>query len=170
MGKKLWWTLGIILVLILVLAGFYFTQINNVFAQKKNLEKPDVDISLLLSNPGTQVIFEEHIDYLTNELGVYKLHSYDDENAVIVFEIVDIDKKIALIKNGKSHATEDIPDNYDLLIKGEQLVVAELIDSENLSENLIKAVEEGKISVELISDMTTLGLKGFLAIYDELGA
>ncbi len=170
MGKKLWWILGVILVIILIVFAFYFTKINNIFADKKNLEKPEVDIDFLMSNPGTQVIFEEHIDYVTNELGAYKLHSYNDEDAVIVFEMTDINKKIALIKNGGSHATEEIPQEYDLLIKGEQIVVAQLVESENLNEELANKVNSGEISVQLISDMGTLGLKGFLAIYEELNA
>ncbi len=171
MGKKLWWTLSIVLVIILIAVGFYFTKVNNIFADKKNLEKPDLDIDFLLSNPGTQVIFEEHIDYITNELGAYKLHSHDDEPAVIVFEMTDIDKQIALVKgDDDSYATEEIPSDYDLLIKGEQLVVAQLIESDNLSEELSSKVESGEISVELVSDMGTLSLKGFLSIYNELNA
>jgi uncharacterized LabA/DUF88 family protein len=167
MSKKVWLGLGILIVILIIL-GFYFTQINNIFADKKNLEKPSIDLELLSS--GGQVIFGEHIDYLTNEIGAYKLHSYGGENAIIIFEMTDIDKKIALIKNGESYVSEDIPEKYDLIIKGEQIVVAELIESENLNELLSEYVEQGKISVELVSDMTTLSMKGFLGIYDELSS
>ncbi len=154
--------------IILIILGFYFTQINNIFADKKNLEKPFVDLDLL--NSGAQVIFGEHIDYLTNEIGAYKLHSYMGEESVIVFEMTDINKKIALIKNGESYTSEEIPKKYDLIIKGEQIVVAELIESENLNKDLDDYVERGKISIELVSDMTTLSMKGFLGIYDELSS
>jgi len=45
-----------------------------------------------------------------------------------------------------------------------------LIESDNLSEELSSKVESGEISVELVSDMGTLSLKGFLSIYNELNA
>jgi hypothetical protein len=167
--RKVWWILIIVFgVLILGGALFYFTQINNVFAEKKDLEKPEVDVNLLLETPGTQIINEEHVEYIANEIGSYKLHSYEGESAVIVFEMTDIDKKIAVVKNGESYVTEDIPDSIDLIVKSNQLTAAELIESEDLSESIVSLVEEGKIEVELVSDMTTLTLKGFLAVYEEL--
>ena len=168
--KKVFWFLIIVLVVfILTFAVFYFTKFNNIFASKKNLEKPSISIDFIKNNPGIQVIKEEHIDYLTNELGAYKLHSYNDEAAVMVFEITDINKKLALIvDDSKSSVKEDIPEKYDMLISGDQLVIAELIESTNLSEDIVAMGDDGNITVELVSDMTTLAMKGYLAVYSEI--
>jgi len=167
--RKLWWII-IVVFFVLILGGaiFYFTQINNIFAKKEVLEKPDVDFDLLLSDPTAQIIHEEHVEYLANEMGSYKLHSYDDEPAVIVFEMTDINKEIALIKEDESYATEDIPEFYDLVVKSDQRSAGEIIESEDVSQAIVDYVEEGKIEVEIISDETTLAMKGFLAVYDEI--
>jgi hypothetical protein len=167
--RKLWWII-IIVFLVLILGGaiFYFTQINNIFAKKEVLEKPDVDFDLLLSDPSAQIIHEEHVEYLANEMGAYKLHVYNDEAAVIIFEMTDINKKIALIKEDESYATEEIPTNYDLIVKSDQRSAGEIIESEDVSQKIVDYVEADKIEVEIISDETTLAMKGFLAIYNEL--
>jgi hypothetical protein len=147
---------------------FYFTQINNVFAEKEVLEKPVVDFDLLAINPAAQIIHEEHVEYIANEMGSYKLHSYDDEPAVIVFEMTDIDKEIALIKEDESYATEEIPESYDLVVRSDQQSAGEIIESEDVSQAIVEYVEDGKIEVEIISDEATLAMKGFLAVYDEI--
>ena len=165
--KGLYIFLIVLLILILIVAGYYFIVINNIFASKLDIEKPVVDLEYLAANPGTQVIFEEHIEYLANEIGAYKLHSSGDSNAVILFEMTDINEKIALIKNGEAYATNDIPGSYDIVIKGEQMVVGELIMSEDLVEDLKTAVNNGEIEIQVISDQATLASKGYLAIYQE---
>ncbi len=173
MKKKLKWTLlsvgGFVALVIFGGLIFYFTQINNVFVEKPDIPKPDIDIEYLLANPGTQVIFDEHIRYVTNELGSYKLHESGDEDAIIVFYMSDIDKELTLIQDyADSEVVEETPVNYDVRISGEQLDVAELIESDDLSADMGWKVEDGSIQVELNSDMGTLALKGYLAIYDEL--
>jgi hypothetical protein len=167
--KKIWWIV-IVVFLVLILGGaiFYFTQINNIFAKKELLEKPEIDFDLLLSDPTAQIIYEEHVEYLANEMGSYKLHKYGEEDAVIIFEMIDIDKKIALIKNEESYATEDIPSKYDLVVKSDQRSAGEIIESEDVSAAIVEYVEAGKIEVEVISDETTLAMKGFLAVYEEI--
>ncbi len=167
--RKIWWIIIIVFVL-LILGGaiFYFTQINNIFANKKNLVRPEVNLDLLLEDPTVQVIHEEHVEYLANEMGAYKLHTYGDETAAIVFEMTDIDKKIALVVDDDAYATEDIPESYDLVVKSTQLIVAEIFQEEDVGDALVERVQAGEIGVEIISDETTLAMKGFLAVYEEL--
>jgi uncharacterized protein YxeA len=168
--KKVWWIIITVFVL-LILSGaiFYFTQVNNIFAKKNELVKPDVDLDLLLEDPSAQIIQEVHVEYIANEMGAYKLHSSSSEAAVIVFEMTDIDKEIAFVKDDDdAYATEDIPENYDLVIKSTQLIVAEIIGSEEVSDAIVENVQTGEIEVEIISDETTLALKGFLAVYEEI--
>ena len=173
MDKKPKWILisigAVLLLIILSGLSFYFTQINNAFVNKPDIPKPGIDIDYLLANPGVQVIFGEHITYVTNELGSYKLHDSGGENAVIVFYMADIDTELALIQDyADSEVTDEIPDNYDIRISGDQIHVAELIESDNLGEEMSEKVEAGDVQVEIVSDMGTLALKGYLGIYEEL--
>lgn len=158
----------VFLVLVLTITGFYFTQINNIFAVKADIEKPEIDLNFIEENPGVQVIGEEHLAYLANELGTYKLHSSSGENAVLVFEMTDINIKFALVINGELYITQDIPEVVDLIIRGKQLIIARLIDSDNLVSLLQEELQSGNIKIELISDETTLAMKGYLAIYESL--
>lgn len=164
---KFWKTLGVIIIVIILLGtGFYFTKINNIFATKPDIEKPEVDVDFIEQNPGVQVIQEEHIEYLANELGSYKLHEDSGEDAVIVFEMTDIEVSFALIKNGETYITEDIPEIIDMIVRGKQLVIARLIESRDLISALMGELEAGNIEIEIISDESTLALKGYLAIYE----
>ncbi len=173
MNKGLKWTLiSVCAFVLLVIIGsiiFYFTQINNAFVSKPDIPKPEVDIDYLLANPGTQVIFGEHVRYLSNEFGSYKLHESGGEDAVIVFYMTDIGVEMALIQDyADSEVVDEIPESHDLRISGEQLIIAELIESDNLGEDMSEKVDAGDIEIEIISDMGTLALKGYLGIYDEL--
>jgi hypothetical protein len=173
MKKGLKWTLISVsaFVLLIIFGGmiFYFTQINNAFISKPDIPKPEVDIAYLLANPGTQIIFEEHIVYLSNEFGSYKIHESSGGDAVIVFYMVDIDTEVALIQNyADSEVVDEIPDEYDLRISGEQIVIANLIESDNLGDDMKDSIDAGEIEIEIISDMGTLALKGYLGVYDEL--
>tara|TARA_Y100000034_G_C6903295_1_gene418439 strand:+ start:3526 stop:4032 length:507 start_codon:yes stop_codon:yes gene_type:complete len=164
------WKIICIVFLILVLSGalFYFTQINNIFAVKPDVEKPEINLEFIEENPGIQVIEEEHLEYLANEFGSYKLHSSSGEDAVLVFEMTDVRISFALIINGDAHITQDIPGIIDLIIRGEQLVIARLIESDDLISALQEEIQAGNIEIELISDETTLAMKGYLAIYESL--
>ncbi len=155
-------------VLCIILFGFYFTKINNIFAIKPEIEKPELEIDFIEQNPGVQIIEEEHLEYLANELGSYKLHSSSGEDAVLVFEVTDVNINFAFIANGESYVTQDIPANIDLIIKGDQITIARLINSENLVYALQSEFEEGNIEIEIISDETTLAMKGYLSIYESI--
>ena len=164
---KFWKTFGIVIVILILLGtGFYFTKINNIFAIKPDIEKPEVDVDFIEQNLGVQVIQEEHIEYLANELGSYKLHEDSGEDAVIVFDMIDIGISFALVKDGETYITEDIPEVVDIIIRGEQIVIARLIESRDLISALMRELEAGNIEIEIISDESTLALKGYLAIYE----
>lgn len=168
--KKVLLIIGFIFIVLLLSGGiYYFTQIDNIFAEKVELEKPEVNLALLLEDSTAQVIQEVHVEYIANEIGAYKLHSSSDEAAVIVFEMTDIDKEIALIKDDDdAYATEEIPENYDLVVKSTQLIVAEILQEDDVSAGIVEGVQAGEIEVEINSDETTLAMKGFLAVYEEI--
>ena len=164
---KFWKTFGIVIVVIFLLGtGFYFTKINDIFATKPDIEKPEINIDFIEQNPGMQVIEEEHLAYLANKLGSYKLHEGSGEDAVIVFEMTDTGVSFALIKDGETYVTENIPEVIDIIIRGEQIVIARLIESRDLISALMREIEAGNIEIEIISDESTLALKGYLAIYE----
>ena len=134
---KIWKiTLIVIFILGFLSSIFYFTVINNIFVVKPEMDAPDIDMEFIENNYGVEVIEEEHIEYLANELGGYMLHSSGGEDAVIVFEMIDTGSSFALIVNGDSYVTQNIPNTIDLIVSGEQIVIARLIRSQNLINDL----------------------------------
>ena len=82
--------------------------------------------------------------------------------------MTDVKTRFALVANGDSHITQYVPEVIDLIIKGEQIVIAGLIESEDIVISLQEEFEAGNIEIELISDETTLAMKGYFAIYETL--
>ena len=158
-----------ILGIILIGVGYYFFVVNNILAQKADIVKPELNLKLLEENPNLQIIKNEHVEYLGNEVGSYKLKPSDGEEAVIIFEMADINKEVALIKGDQdSYATEEIPENVDLIVRGDQIELGNIILSENVVSAMKDSLEEGNLEIEVVSDQETLLDKGFLPIYQEL--
>lgn len=173
-GKKILLIIGGVLVLLIIgIALFYFTVISPAFVSKPDIEKPSLEG---IFNPdgsikeGAQVT-EEFIRYLANELGMYKLHNapFDDEVPEIIY-IVSDDNEVFDIKiiDNNPQVTKGDSDNADLKLTSSKEVVFRLIASEDIPSSALNMQKEGKIEIEPVNDLTTLGLKGYKAVYDSI--
>ena len=58
--------------------------------------------------------------------------------------------------------------NEDIIIKGSQDTIVNILNSNNIQTAVKEANNNNKINVELVSDMKTLATKGYLSIYDTI--
>ena len=164
---------GILILLIISIATFYFTVISPAFVSKPDIEKPSLEG---IFNPdgsikeGAQVT-GEYIRYLVNELGAYKLHNppFKDEVPEIVYVVSD-DGEVFDVKiiNNNPEVIEGDSDTADLKLTSSKEVVFRLIASEDVRGSALNSYEEGEIEIEATNDLTTLGLKGYKAVYDSI--
>jgi hypothetical protein len=156
--------IGIVAILIF-LAFMYFFVVSPTFVMKPNLTKLDLTSS---SDIGS-----EHVNWMLNEVGAYKLHSYllFGEPPVIESVITDQNRKF----------TTTIIDNYPTTVGGAannpdirfSMNSADFMTLYAATDVLAKAQEmrkAGLIKVEILKDDFTMAVKGYKAIYDSLPA
>ena len=159
-----------VIALIAALAGgyFYFFVLSPTFIEKPYMEKP----SLYVENASTreEVIKEEHIRYLVNEMGGYRLHNDPISKTPAEFEffVNDFNKTYA-IRTSENNILVWVGalENPDGRVYTKQETVIRIFLSSNFKKELVRYVKEGKIRAELIADETTLALKGYKTVYDE---
>jgi hypothetical protein len=146
-----------------VLAFLYFFVVSPTFITKPSLTK------LPLSSPSD--IGSEHVDWLLNEVGAYRLHSYLylGELPVIESVITDQNRKFTTtVKDNYPTTVEGAANNPDIrfLMSG-----ADFVTLYSASDVLAKAQEmrkSGLIKIEILKDEFTMAVKGYKAIYDSL--
>ena len=156
--------IGIVAVMIL-LAFLYFFVITSTFAMKPGLTK------LALASPSD--IENGHVNWLLNEVGSYKLHSFFlfGEPSVIESVITDQNRKF----------TTTVTDNYPTTVAGAannpdirfSMNGADFMTLYAAPDVLAKAQEmrkSGLIRVEILKDEFTMAVKGYKSIYDSLPA
>jgi hypothetical protein len=156
--------IGIVAILIF-LAFLYFFVVSPTFVMKPNLTK------IALASPSD--IGSEHVNWMLNEVGAYKLHSYllFGEPPVIESVITDQNRKF----------TTTIIDNYPTTVGGAannpdirfSMNSAGFMTLYAAPDVLVKAQEmrrSGLIKVEILKDDFTMTMKGYKAIYDSLPA
>jgi hypothetical protein len=156
--------IGIVAMLI-VLAFLYFFVVTPTFVMKPDLTK------LALASPSD--IGSGHVNWMLNEVGAYKLHSYllFGESPVIESVITDQNRKF----------TTTVRDNYPTTVGGAannpdirfSMNSADFMTLYAAPDVLAKAQEmrkSGLIKVEILKDEFTMAVKGYKAIYDSLPA
>jgi hypothetical protein len=156
--------IGIVAMLI-VFAFLYFFVVTPTFVMKPNLTK------LALTSPSD--IGSDHVNWVLNEVGAYKLHSYllFGEPPVIESVITDQNRKF----------TTTVIDNYPTTVGGAannpdirfSMNSAGFMTLYAAPDVLAKAQEmrkSGLIKVEILKDEFTMAVKGYKAIYDSLPA
>jgi hypothetical protein len=156
--------IGIVAILIF-LAFLYFFVVSPTFVTKPNLTK------LALASPSD--IGSENVNWVLNEVGAYKLHSYllFGEPPVIESVITDQNRKF----------TTTIIDNYPTTVGGAannpdirfSMNSADFMTLYAAPDVLAKAQEmrkSGLIKVEILKDDFIMAMKGYKAIYDSLPA
>jgi hypothetical protein len=156
--------IGIVAILIFI-AFMYFFVVSPTFVMKPNLTK------IALVSPSD--IGSDHVNWLLNEVGAYKLHPYllFGEPPVIESVITDQNRKF----------TTTVIDNYPTTVGGAannpdirfSMNSADFMTLYAAPDVLAKAQEmrrSGLIKVEILKDDFTMAMKGYKAIYDSLPA
>jgi hypothetical protein len=148
-----------------VLAFLYLFVVAPTFIMKPSLTK------LALASPSD--IGSGHVNWLLNEVGAYRLHSYLflGEPPVIESVITDQNRKF----------TTTVRDNYPTTVEGAainpdirfSMNSADFMTLYAAPDALTKAQEmrkSGLIKIEILKDEFTMAVKGYKAIYDSLPA
>ncbi|MBN2102252.1 MAG: hypothetical protein JW716_05275 [Candidatus Aenigmarchaeota archaeon] len=152
-----------IVALVIVLAFLYFFVITSTFVMKPILTKP------ALTSPSD--IGSDNVNWMLNEVGSYKLHSYMMFGGFPVIESVITDQN--------RRFTTTVRDNYPTTVEGASSDpdIRFSMNSTNFMtlyaapDILAKAQEmrkSGLIEIEILKDEFTMALKGYKAIYDSL--
>jgi hypothetical protein len=163
MGKKKVLAFSIMMFVIAGALYAYFFIISPTFVTKPVIEKPTLS--------GTDPVEPEHIEYLVNELGAYKLHNPPLSNRTPVIELVISPGDLyftVTVENNMPKTTPGRADDPDIRITGSREVVAQLLTAEDLPAEAKRLSDEGKISVEILKDITDLATMGYKSLYDEL--
>lgn len=150
---------GIVLVVIALGAAYvYFTIISPV------VEKPFIEKPVLMEGQGIE---EKHVEWIVNELGAYKIHSFNNEEAE--FELVVEGVAFAVTtENGIPKAAKRNPGSPDLRITTGYSDFADLMNADDMKTEMLELYNNGDIGIEVLKDEATLALKGYKAIYDEV--
>ena len=157
--QKKFIALAVVIVLIAIGTYFYFGVISPV------VPKPVVSKLALTEN---QEVKPEHVNYVVNELGAYKLHpSLSGEPAEI--EVVSAGKLFTITtQDGKTVTKEGKATNPDIRITASPEAFVKLFSTTDIKAEISKLHNDGSIKVDLLKDAATLALKGYKGVYDEL--
>ena len=163
--------IAVFLVLV-VFGGAYYLVIAPNLIPKPFIPEPALpEDALERINNGEHVINESHINYIINEIGAYKLRNTwgTADYPVMEFVLTDLEKKYhSFVENHLPITKEKGAKEEDIAIKGSQEVVVEILSAENTKAAVKKAIDEGKIQVDIVKDMNILARKGYLSIYDSI--
>lgn len=167
-------TIGIIFLAVVASAAyFYFFVISSTFVSKPEIEKPILASvnSSQLGNSGenSYVIRAEHLIFLLNEIGAYKLHnSPNGDIPLLKVKISDFNKEYLFSVSDGKISEKSSSANPDLVISLKQEEMIKIYNSDNSNALLKAGVESGEIELEVLADETDLALKGYKSVYDTL--
>jgi len=161
-----------VVVVIGVFGGAYFFVIAPNLISKPFIEKPSLPGDAVSKiNDGEVVIGLDHINYVVNEIGSYKLHNpFGTKNYPIMeFVLTDVNGRFyTYVKDNIPITKEGNAKNEDIIIKGSQETVFNILQSEDVLVAVKEAKDNGRVQVTLVADMATLARKGYLSLYDSL--
>ena len=113
-------------------------------------------------------ITTEHVNWVINELGGYKLHpSLNGEPAEM--EIVSGNSTFsATTQDGKIVTRAGRASNPDIRLIATHDALLRIFSASDIKSELATLYNEGSVTFELLKDEATLALKGYKGIYDEL--
>ncbi|MBI2139331.1 hypothetical protein HYU14_00280 [Candidatus Woesearchaeota archaeon] len=161
-----------IALIILVFGAAYFTIIKPRTIEKPSIPKPELPADAMsMAESGEPFITAEHMNYLANEIGAYRLDKLliSNNNPVILFNLSDTGETFyTSVEKHMPSTAKGIPESYDLTITSNQRTAALLLSSNDIPKAVNAQHKAGNIQVELVSDMKTLAAKGYLALYDAI--
>lgn len=176
--ERLHWISGNIMAIIAVIlivaafGGAYYFVIAPSLVSKPLIEKPSLpEDALERIGAGEGVINSSHINYVINEIGAYKLKKPfgTKDYPVMEFVLTGVNERYySYVKDNMPVTKKGNAKDEDIIIKGSQGTVVEVLESANLLGEVREAKDDGRIKVELVSDMKILAAKRYLSIYDTL--
>lgn len=158
------------LISIVLLAGLfvYLFVISPTFVEKPYMEKPLLETENL--QPGEAAIKEAHINYIVNEMGGYRLHDDPLTKTRPQFKVylTDANKtyNIIVMDNKVYGADELAKPDAEIYLTQETAIF--LFKSPNFRKELVSLVKQKRITSRITTDKTSLALKGYLALYNEM--
>ena len=154
----------------------YFFMISPSFVDKPYIEKPEIKESMekVLGSgdaPISVMVEEEHVEYIVNEIGGYKLHDNPLTGEPAVFEIAVTDtgqKFFIKIENNIPKTASGFSGQADLRISGKGKDILDLIDSTSFSQDIVNMVKDSRIMIVVLTDEKTLVMKGYKGVYDKI--
>jgi hypothetical protein len=156
--------IGIVALLIFI-AFLYVFVVSPVFVMKPSLTK------LTLASPSD--IGSDHVNWMLNEVGAYKLHSYllFGELPVIESVITDQNRKFTTtIRNNYPTTVGGAANNPDIRFSMNSADFMTLYAAPNVLAKAQEMRKSGLIKVDILKDEFTMAVKGYKAIYDSLPA
>lgn len=163
--------IAVILVVIVFWGAYYFVIAPNLIS-KPFIENPSLpEDALQRIRAGEHIIGAEHINYIINEIGAYKLRRtfWTRKYPIMEFVLTDIGKRYySYVKDHVPITKEGNAKGEDIVIKGSQETAFNILESETTLAAVKKANNEGEIQTELVANMKLLATKGYLSIYGTL--
>ena len=162
--------IGVILLLAILAGGyFYFFVISPAFIGKPYIEKPE----LYAENASTkeEIINCQHVQYLANEIGGYKLHDDPLSKTPPEFEFVvtDFNRTYTLtVIDHKIQCRTGEAADADFRLYGKQQEVILIFQADDMKSTLKNLIKENRFWTTVFKDDTTLALKGYKSVYDEI--
>ncbi|MCM2325304.1 MAG: hypothetical protein NDI94_02485 [Candidatus Woesearchaeota archaeon] len=162
----------ITILLIAFLLYTYFFILSPTNVEKPQMERPPIQQAESNVTMGQGKVGDDHVEYIVNELGGYKLHDepLSGEPPVIEFIVSDTKDTYSVIIEDNVPIVKESDAKPDLRISGDAATLLRLCSSKSLQSEIVPMVKEGTIQIEIITDEKTLALKGYKSIYDSLNS
>ncbi|MBU0757656.1 MAG: hypothetical protein KKF44_06305 [Nanoarchaeota archaeon] len=171
MKKRILVIIAVLTIILVLGVIFYYFVLSSATAKKPILEKPE--ITEMDKNSKVIEVKEEVIDYVSNELGAYKLHSDPATGNIPEIEFIVSDTKeifTVMVIDGITKTEKGEAVKPDIRLTASKDILFQLVESDDFERAIYDMVSESKVGIQILADEKTLALKGYKAIYDTISA
>lgn len=151
---------AVIIVIVLAAIAYLYFGIISPLGMKPALQKPQLQAG--------QPVTSEHVNWVVNELGGYKLHPSISGEPPEIEAVVGDGTFSVTTENGKTVAKAGKAANPDIRITANYDALIKIFAASDIKAEIVKLYNEGTVTFEMLKDQATLALKGYKGIYDEL--
>ncbi|MFA5020270.1 MAG: hypothetical protein WC533_04180 [Candidatus Pacearchaeota archaeon] len=163
-GKIVFVLIGFLAISLIVFGILVYKFVSNN-PDKPFVSKPGIS-DIVSENVSVQ---PEHVQYLLNEMGAYKLHNSPlTSNTPKIELVIDGESFSAEVVDNKIIIIKEVLENEDIRFITSKEAIFEAIKSDDIVETFKSSIEMGESNYEIVGDKKTLFLKGYLSIYEEI--
>jgi len=146
-------SLSVFILIIMILLGFlaYVFMVESIHSIKPELDKPQT----------YNIINTERVEYLLQEGGAYKLHSFLGDSAKIVIWITNTGQKFTATVDSDLVIEEKNSESYDILISLEDNIFNEIYQNNETNKEIKRQISRKRLNIEKNSNPFKLAIKGF---------